>query len=93
MFVFIAGAMIIGFLKAAAIEVKRLSQIPAANFERVFALKGAIIKASAQLQRLMCSVLSLGSNCPSYTRSQLRVSRVKGVTKFLAPGVITTFVL
>lgn len=47
MFEFIAGAMITGFVNAARIEVKRLSQIPFAILPIVFAVAGAITKISA----------------------------------------------
>ena len=51
---FIAGAMIMGFEKAAAVDVSRLSQMPLAIFPVVFAEAGAMMNKSASLSEL-CS--------------------------------------
>ena len=53
----IEGAIITCFLNAQKVEVKRLSQIPFAILEIVFALAGAIRKISASSVRAMCSGL------------------------------------
>ena len=56
MFVFIAGASKIGLEKAQAVDNRRLSQIPFAILEIVFALAGAITKISDSHNE-MCSGL------------------------------------
>ena len=91
-----AGAIKIGFLEpkyAQKTLVKRLSAIPMAHFEIVFALIGATTKTSAQSTRLMCSVLSLGLNCSQQHLLLDNVSKTRGEIKFRAFFVMIVFVL
>ena len=65
---FIAGAMIICFENAQAIDVSKLSAIPFAIFEIVFAVAGAITIISASSAKEICSGFqSFGLNSSTKT--------------------------
>ena len=63
MLLFIAGAIKNGLLKAQAVVVRRLSQIPFAILPIVLAVAGAITKISASVSAICSGLYSSISNC------------------------------
>jgi hypothetical protein len=92
MFIFIAGYISTGLLKAIMTVVNISSAIPWANLPMKLAVAGAIIAILAASARNICSTegLSRSPHMSQYTGFPLKVASVMGVTNFEAERVITT---